>query len=212
MSARDPRTGQFVSGGGGGNLPGWEALEKQRIGLRYEMNAASPAPSLHEQLVVEAPAGGLDRGELAELVAFVVVAEFRPSAAGDTAFSGLATMEVTTAPDSQYLDNAESVFTADVDGVTGIDRRLWSEEVDADTIDVHNLSGQQSNHTTAARASNEHSDLDRTINFPSEYGGGPVLDRHDSVFWHFHIDAIGSTWQGEIRFDYALVWAVTLDE
>lgn len=208
---RDPSTGQFVpqsAAEADRTSFGWSDFDHQHSVLRLQgqqdLAAGNTQFDAFESLE---PLGGLARDEVAELVGVEITTLSKGDLQVDNAGTVGYRVEVS-------LDSTSQLSFLDLDGdndrggITGFDPGfiqivdpdiLWSYTIAATAGFEDTLNGTSAGPTD---------DLEyRTIPFRSIYGEGPVMDRHDEIFWHIFIFTPGGA-PHEIVEDVHWVWDV----
>jgi hypothetical protein len=214
MGARDPQTGQFVSSGSTGL--GYDDHEVQTITSNYELEAAQ-ADGTEENNVEPAavwePAGGLNRGQKAELVAFHLrtwqsVIEVTQSAEGQT----FQRFELTDGATSHTVDNQDKIGgqtpaleNSDVQG-------NYFEYVGGDRIIYHGQqtgAGSFADSATGVAGGADHVATSAFVNYRHQFGQGPIMDRNDQLYEHISLDVVNvDDASAEMDIAYALYWRV----
>lgn len=187
MAVRDPDTGQFVSVEEAG---GFDNLDRQ--GFRAALNLASGDPDIVQgNLAIIEPAGGLERGEIAELVAMYVNLLFEADTSGASRRAD-STLEVTRRAEPQLvIDNASGFESSgEIDG-QAVDFTL--EDSYPGLVYLREMLAQSPvNDTTNGVGAG--ADMDRheqLVNYRKEAGRGPVFDRDDLLNHFLRIDHTG---------------------
>lgn len=212
MAARDPQTGQFVSGGGTPGLPGYENLEIQVVtdALAYQADAVT-GNSVHEQWASFEPVGGLQRGEFAELVAIVGVEMAHGEGIAGNEDPGSCSFHYEMSLDPELHGGRDTVRDEDVDGVTGHDTVVL-EAVDPDILRHNKLTSSigfddDTNGNGGQGALVDRSDV--MLGYRGLLGGGPVLDRHDQMYLHAESAHVGDgNSKHVLHIDYLLYWSI----
>lgn len=166
----------------------WDNLTKQKV--RLELNhdgTQNGGSSTVEDFFTIDPAGGVDRGKIQELVRMRLFATARPRSQGAADASGWVVYEVTTDPESSYVDPNDAESTDDVEGITGLNRDVWQDDEDPGTLDIFRLNYQGSwdDDTNGNGGSAQVTEYEHSVGFRDEYGiTGPLFDTHDRINVH----------------------------
>lgn len=188
----------------------WEDLEKQHILRQYSADAGNGF--FEEAAVNFDPAGGLERDEIAELVAFErhgIFAFLSNESQADTV-EGM--WELSFSPDAEltfdpFLANRPGE-EADAFG-SGTD---IVASVESDSPDVLYFSRPHQTGTFADNANGtggsgsihmDHGD----VNYREMYGAGPTADRHDTLYEHVSVQPSANV-VGTLYVHYSLYWDI----
>lgn len=226
MPSRDPVTGQFTSSDSS-DRHGMENFEVQAIQSNHELDGDIGGGEYVGTPINEfEPAGGLERGELAELVAVIVDSVSLDSEPEDEAdapnhiearylltddaysswFEDGAKMlssESGTSEDIQSMGNSfwESTDERSVWSFVGSGNATWDNDVDG----AGGGPGQSFSHGY-------------TIPYRQLAGEGYIFDRHDSLFEHIELTKVsklttaGTDFTAEFDSRYRLIWNVFDDD
>lgn len=199
---------------------GYNDLEIQLVSVKLSLESDYGSPGiLHEQYWMNEPLGGIQRGEVAELVAIKGnVTAFEQSIGGNTRPGSCEFLwELTMDPEFNGGEGAS--VDNDIDGVTGaktadgshvepdiLDKQHLGVSNEFDSTDTTNGVGTGGGGTTSLVSS-----LD--VNYRDLLGGGPVLDRHDRLYQHADVELLGDA-NSEYHLDTRAVffWDVQEDE
>lgn len=198
----------------------WDDMLKQRVHDEYEAEgAAGGATFIHEQWLTLEPAGGLDRGEIAELVVLDIGAAHQWRLADPSGPNTFQTAEeLTTEPAPKLVGRDKAVSNLDKDG-TGVDQYVIEEEDDPDTLNTWHIESQPSwkeysaaDSAGAGGGSDVSGRYDKRVNFRREYGlPGPVFDRHDTLYIHTGATTTSAQNTASRHLDLAFVWDIRED-
>lgn len=191
----------------------WEGFEKQHSRLRFSATDGNlgSGQTVFEQFHSIDPAGGLDRDELAELVSMVVKVRLQTYANEDETHRARFEREITSEPESKYLDDDQAVSEDDVDNVSGADRDIWEEEVDPDILDFYAINSFSDDRTTEGSSAFSEPHQFK-VNFRDWYGKGPVYDRHDTIYWHLQEFMNGAPANLRLDESVLMVWDIYPEE
>lgn len=202
----------------------YDRTERQSTGIDITVSADADSRHFKEDVFVFDPAGGLDRGELAELVGgkyLVTVETGNSNQSGGvvmydlmlstSADSGLST--AAGAPGVNHLYQDEIVQFEDEVGppATTAQAEILHDEDDDDRIFWYNdiCQGTIEDDTNGVGAGPDYHKHTEMIDYRLGGGSGPVFDRHTELHWHY-----GCTQQGgeDVSFEIAamawLIWHV----
>lgn len=220
MPHRDPETGQFVADGSH-ELGGLDDIEVQLVESRYEVDASDlpygdSDDEFAENVRSVQPAGGLARGEVAELVA----ARFhvQPGTKGtQTAEGGTSGgFELSSDPDSKIIASPGTKagggnIVTSISGNQVIDAGWW-DSTDPDLLWWTYVTAEGSHRDTASGTGGgaDRQQVMELVPFRSLFGMGPTFDRRDELHEHIDMDTLGVVDDVGIELDvqYALYWNV----
>lgn len=185
-----------MSVGRGGGGQGWEELEKQQISAQTAIpDSEFPTGGLSEWGQTEytiAPVGGLDRQEIAELIAiesYGIFAFSQPS--GDEVGISVSDCEVELSlnPDQQMIgpapvEETTDTFVDDASGETVTINKNLRESTSTDVLfwsKPHNWIGWDDETNGSGGGSTMHMDHWHR-NYRELLGGGPEVDQHDTLY------------------------------
>lgn len=210
MPHRDPETGQFVPADAEDVASfAYEDFDVQHERIQFVLGSdlAGGTTTFEDFHTFEA-LGGLQRDELAELVALAVhVATFASPAADDEGHIRQG-WELSMDGASQLVDVDEGVTTTDVDGVTGVDRNVWSLESDPDILDVAQIAYVSGFDEVDGAGMAGSENYDRSYHYREWAGLGPVVDRHTNFHVHVEHTLSGDSTRGAVFAYYQLIWDV----
>lgn len=210
MPHRDPDTGQFVAGDPGRTRDAaYGDFDIQTFRTLANPNSAlTSGIATFENWETFEPLGGLTRDELAELVYLDVSVHPKAAPVADEEGHWSTAWEFSLDNDPKAIDHDDSVDTADVDGVSGMDRDTWNIETDPDILDVASASVMAAVDETSGPGAGTAVPYDRTYDFRAMFGRGPVLDRHSDLHVHLESDLSGDGIRGQMSYRLALIWDV----
>lgn len=202
MSARDPETGQFVSGG---QAASYRDLDPQHYRGTFRDNdiGTNQAYSLADIASLE-PAGGIDRTEEAELVALHIHqarAELDEATLGTAPDAVRAGFEISRdgdiGPLTQFrteVDLSNQAFEGDAP-TSALSRQIATEDPDVHWFTMLRADATGNGRTTP-RHGPEH------INFRLLAGEGPVYRRSDEMHIHGRVNAVElqDNWVADLMF------------
>lgn len=169
----------------------WDNLTKQKVRVQADYDGTQAGGgTLFDPLESVQPAGGVDRGKVMELVGMRVLSLARIRNTGDNPTNPYANYELTTDPEPYFADPNEAERTTDYEGISGMDREVWSDEEDPGTLDAWrmNTSAAFEDETNGSAGGAEWEHYEYRVNFRDEYGvTGPLFDQHDSINLHARI-------------------------
>lgn len=190
MSARDPETGQFVSSKDSDY--DWDELEIQHVSTNYGVPAAdlSGATSFACTSITAAsekewePAGGISRGELAELVALQHVINVYINSTETADGSVVGQLIVSTEDDTQGVGNLPGGF--DDIGSTVIDQDEMQVTTDPAHVDILEAfgTGPFSDGASGVGGGGSAGQHAKSLNFKAWGGFGPTYDVHSEFRGH----------------------------
>lgn len=175
---------------------GWENLEVQHVQtVDHENKDQVPHAGKRNYAHDFDPAGGLERGEAAELVALEangIFAFVRPEGATDQTSPGNADheMELSFDDDANMIGYASNTASGTVDadgrgagGQLDIAERIKTDPDVLFSMKPHNFMSFDDGATGVGGGATMHmAHFDR--NYRDFIGGGPIADRHDELFLH----------------------------
>lgn len=210
MPHRDPETGQFV----GGDAEDRVSFAYQDFDVQHERVRFNPTDTLAGGLNVFEdfhefePLGGLQRDELAELVALYVDVALFPSPVADDEGHLRTHWELSMDSSSQLVDPAAGSTESDIDGVTGADRTVWSLESDPDILDVAAVAYVSGFDEVDGAGMAGTESYQRSYLYRPWAGRGPVVDRHTNFHVHMEEALVGDSTRGQVHAYYQLIWDV----
>lgn len=209
MAARDPSTGQFIPAGAARTKDAaYEDFDIQQVHVEISTGAGlGSAITTFEDWHTSEPLGGLQRDELAELVALMVDVYNEPEGSAEVAGRVGVRGELSLDSDPHLVDLDDAVLTSDVDGITDLDRRVWELESDPDVLDRWMTYGVNHDDETNGLSNSSETVYSRTYAYRPVFGRGPVLDRHSDLHWHIDLDTNGDP-RHKLSWFTTFVWDV----
>lgn len=202
-----------VTGGGRASEYSEFDIQTTKAELEIQGDFAGGGNELDQVLTIE-PAGGLQRNEVAELVALYETIYFAQEASpGELENEVLFEYELSTDPNLRVIQGGSELSSStDLGGTTGLDGN-FADTVDPDVLRVNAWGGasMSQDETNGAGAAGINAHDWEIIPYRQVFGTGPVFDRHDNLHYHMHmfadVEALG---QGGVMHTY--VWDVTEEQ
>lgn len=191
MVRRDPETGQFVSGAGGGGTKAWSETEQVVGAISFTINAADLSGGTGSRSVMGEDCKLVDFGDfLANDEVFIidsmqVVAAFGLPTTATAESSGTFGYSILPKGSGAHANHSSPFYRGSADRTSdqNVDvNHAWNSGDSAFAVGYLRAEASHSDTTNGLAAGAEYENERYTVNFRTDYGARPAFDQDDELY------------------------------